>query len=298
MLTSREHQSEALGVVEEFRDEGITRQLISLPTGCGKTVIFVLLAKKINVRTLIIAHTEELINQAVSKLKTVWPEVDIGIVKGDQDDIEAQVVVASIQTASKPKKLAKLKKQNFGLMVIDEAHHATASTYNTVIEELDFFTGLAGKLLVGVTATPKRSDGVGLGSIFQEISFERSMHTMIRSGYLSPLLGKQVFTKVELSGVRNRRGDFLSSDLSKVINISERNNLIVDKYVEFAPDRKKTLAFCVDVQHAKDLAIVFQEKGISAKPILWGNEPRRAYRNLERFFTRKVCCTNQLPTSY
>jgi len=267
VLTPREYQLEALEAVAEAQANGITRQLISLPTGCGKTVVFALLAKDLNTRTLVLAHTEELINQAVAKFKIVWPEVDIGIVKAESDEVKAQVVVASIQTASKLKRLSKLKEQDFDLMIIDEAHHATAPSYAAVIEELGFFRDAPDKLLVGVTATPKRGDGVGLRNIFQEIVFERSIHTMIRSGYLSPLKGKQVFTKVELSKVGMSNGDFVISELSKIINTPERNSLIVENYTQYVLARKKALAFCVDVQHAKDLAQTFEEKGIAAKAV-------------------------------
>lgn len=267
LISPREYQLEALESVAKAQFHGVTRQLISLPTGCGKTVVFSLLAKEINVKTLVLAHTEELISQAVSKFKIVWPEVDIGIVKAESDEIEAQVVVASIQTASKMKRLYKLKGQNFGLMIIDEAHHATAPSYETVIKDLDFFNNASDKLLVGVTATPKRGDGIGLGNIFQEIVFERSIHTMIRSGYLSPLKGKQVFTKVDLGKVGIANGDFITSQLSKMVNTPERNNLIVESYTQYVLGRKRTLAFCVDVQHAKDLARTFKEKGTEAKAV-------------------------------
>ncbi len=267
MLKPREYQLEALEAVAESRANGITRQLISLPTGCGKTVVFALLAKELNTRTLVLAHTEEWIRQAVSKFKIVWPEVDIGVVKAESDGVGAQVVVASIQTASKLKRLSRLKEQGFGLMIIDEAHHATASSYATVIEELGFFRDDPQKLLVGVTATPKRGDGIGLGNVFQEIVFERSMHTMIRSGHLSPLNGKQVFTKVEIAKVGIRQGDFVPSELSKIINTPERNRLIVESYTQYALDRKKALVFCVDVQHAKDLSLAFKEGGIAAQAV-------------------------------
>ncbi len=267
MLKAREYQLEALEAVSEFRSNGITRQLISLPTGCGKTVIFALLAKELGIRTIVLAHTEELIQQAVAKFKVVSPEVDIGVVKAESDEVEARVVVASVQTASKPKRLSKLKENDFGLMIIDEAHHATAKSYTKVIEALGFFEGFPKKLLVGVTATPKRGDGTGLGNIFEEIVFERSIHTMIRSGYLSSLKGKQVFTHIELAKVGKSKGDFVTSELSKVVNTPARNRLIVDHYIEYASDRKKALAFCADVQHAKDLASNFEENGISSKAV-------------------------------
>lgn len=278
MLTPREYQLEALEVIAARRSDGISRQLVSLPTGCGKTIIFALLAKALNVRTIIIAHTQELITQAIAKLKIVWPEVDVGIVKADSDNVNAQVVVASIQTASKDKRLQRLKQQGFGLLIIDEAHHSAALSYTNVMRELGFFDGDPNKLLVGVTATPKRGDGIGLGSVFEEIVFERSMSTMIRAGYLSSLVGKQIFTKVELESVGIRSGDFIPSELSRMVNTEQRNQLIVDNYMSYAHERKKTLVFAVDVAHAKELAEVFVRNGIPAKAVYGGmdNEDRES----------------------
>lgn len=266
-LKPREYQLEALEAVDLHRSKGINRQLISLPTGTGKTVVFSLIAKQINTKTLVLAHSEELINQAVSKFQTVWPGVDIGVCKAERDEIGAQVVVASVQTATRDRRLQRLKEQGFGLLIIDEAHHSAAPSYENVIRELGFFDEDNNRLLVGVTATPKRGDGIGLKKVFQEIVFERSISTMIKAGYLAPLVGMQVHTRIELQYVGIRNGDFISSELSRIVNTSDRNQLIVDNYGLYAGDRKKALAFCVDVQHAKDLAETFTRNGIPAKAV-------------------------------
>ncbi|NGX59129.1 MAG: putative DNA repair helicase RadD [Chlamydiae bacterium] len=283
MLTPREYQLEALEAINDCWANGITRQLVSLPTGVGKTIIFALLAKLLNTKTLIVAHTEELINQAYDKLKVVWPEADVGIVKAGTNEIYSQVVIASIQTASRMKRLGKLKQQSFDLLIIDEAHHAAAASYERLVRELGFFDEDPSKLLVGVTATPKRGDGVGLGSIFQEIVFERSISTMIRGGYLAPLLGKQVHTKIDLRGIGVRAGDFITSELARAVNTSGRNQLIIENYKAFAEDRKKTLAFCVDVQHAKDLADAFNECDISAKAVYGDMDKEERAQSLQDF---------------
>lgn len=96
MLEPREYQLEAIEAILERHKAGIKRQLLCLPTGTGKTIVFSLLAKEMNVRALVIAHTEELIAQAVEKFKVVWPSVDIGVVKARRDDVASKVVVASI----------------------------------------------------------------------------------------------------------------------------------------------------------------------------------------------------------
>ncbi len=283
MIGPREYQIEALEAVEEYRAKGITRQLISLPTGTGKTVIFALLAKSINTKTLIIAHTEELINQAKEKLKVIWPEVSPGIVEAGANEMDSQVVIASIQTASRIKRLGELNQQDFDLLIIDEAHHAAAASYERLVRELGFFDEDPSKLLVGVTATPKRGDGIGLGSIFQEIVFERSISTMIRAGYLAPLVGKQVYTKVDLGGINVRAGDFVTSELARAVNTTGRNQLIIDNHKTYGGDRGKTLAFCVDVQHAKDLATAFNEEGIPALAVYGDMDKAERARALQDF---------------
>lgn len=283
MLEPRSYQLEALEAIEQSWSAGVTHQLISLPTGVGKTIVFALLAKSLNTKTLIVAHTEELINQAKDKLKVVWPEADVGIVKASQDETEAQVVIASIQTASRMKRLGKLRECGFDLLIIDEAHHAAAASYESLVRELGFFDEDPSKLLVGVTATPKRGDGVGLGSIFQEIVFERSISTMIRAGYLSPLLGKQIHTKIDLNCIGVSHGDFVASELAKAVNTSGRNQLIIENYQTFAEDRKKALAFCVDVQHAKDLADAFNDSGISSKAVYGEMDKEERSKSLQDF---------------
>ncbi len=283
LITPREYQIEALEAVANHYNLGIKQQLISLPTGCGKTVVFALLAKKLNVKTLVIAHTEELITQAVSKFKVVWPEVDIGIVKAESDDINAQVVVASIQTAARHQRLQRLKEQGFELLIIDEAHHAAAPSYASLVKELGFCNADNNKLLVGVTATPKRGDGIGLKNVFQEIVFERSINTMIRAGYLAPLVGKQIFTKIDLKSVSIRKGDFVAFELSRIVNIPERNQLIVDNYKQYASERKKSLAFCVDVQHAKDLADTFNRNGIPSMAVYGSMSREERFTVLDSF---------------
>lgn len=288
MLEPRPYQLECLEAINEFRSRGITRQLCNLPTGTGKTVVFSLLAKELNTRTIIIAHTEELIVQAKEKLEIVWPEAKIGIVKAGSDEIGAQIVIASIQTICRDKRLEKLKEQGFKLMIIDECHHGAAESYTKVIRELGFMDDDPNKLLVGVTATPKRGDGLSLGSIFQEIVFESSIGTMIRAGYLSNLVGKQIFTKVALENVGIKHGDFIQSELAKTVNIDSRNRLIVLTHTQYANERKKTLVFGVDVQHAKDLSALFNEHGISSKAVYGAMDKTERKLILKEFTEGKI----------
>ena len=268
MISLRPYQTECITAIHNSKARGISRQLVSMATGLGKTVIFASLAKQMRCRTLIIAHRDELIAQAAEKIGLIWEgSVEIGIVKAERHEPNAQIVIASIQSACRDQRLADLQKAGFDLCIIDEAHHATAPTYERLIRELGFMAGNSAKLLLGVTATPKRGDGVGLASIFQEIVFNRSIAWGIKNGYLSPLTGRRIKTRESLKGVQTQGGDFVAAQLSRAINVPGRNRLIVESYQRYGGDRKKTIAFTADVQHALDLASMFKAASIPSAAI-------------------------------
>jgi superfamily II DNA or RNA helicase len=264
-IALRDYQSAALGAIQSEFQNGVCRQLISLPTGGGKTIVMSAVAKTFNTKTLLIAHRQELLFQAEEKLKLFWPEADIGFCKSERNEIDSQIVIASVQTACRLDRLALLKEKGFGLMMIDEAHHSVADSYQKIIEGLGFRAG-SGKLLLGVSATIDRE---GLGTVFDKIPYSISIGTLIKAGYLSPVVGRRILTNLTLERIRIQNGDFSQSELSQAINTPERNRFIVEKYKEYGSDRK-TIAFCCDVQHCHDLEKAFKEAGISAASV-WGD---------------------------
>jgi superfamily II DNA or RNA helicase len=267
MIEPRPYQKEAVKAVLEARKRGVTRQLEVLPTGAGKTLVFGMLAREMNVPTIVLAHREELLNQARTKIRMVWPEADVGILQADRmDGLTSRVCVASVQTAITERRMRALKDRDFKLMVVDECHHATAESYYRLMEELGFMSGDPEKLLVGVTATGYRGDGVGLSAVFEEVVYERSITTMIRAGYLCDARGISVSTKSDLSSVHTRAGDFALNELSDIINIPARNELVAKGYLEHAPGRK-AVVFCCDVKHSRDMADAFRSEGIGAEAV-------------------------------
>lgn len=267
-IALRDYQEECLTTVLNEYHAGTYRQLVVLPTGSGKTVLMAAIAKQFNKKTLIIAHREELLQQAIDKFKLFWPEVDIGLCKAEVNEIDCQVVVGSIQSCYRPQRLAKLKEQGFDLLMIDEAHHSISDSYQSVINGLGFSESNSSRLLLGVTATAGRD---GLGDIFERITFNRSISTMINAGYLAPVVGRKILTNFSLEKIRVQNGDFSVSDLAEAVNTTERNHFIVNKFQEYACDRK-SIAFCVDVQHCKDLAAAFKAHGVDCAPV-WGDMP-------------------------
>ncbi len=267
----REYQLECLRSILERYKAGVRRQLVCLPTGTGKTVIFSQFPAffRMKRRMLVLAHRAELLDQAREKLLAANPAIQVEIEQGGRNASEASnVVVASVPTLgrSHSKRLAGLDPDQFSIVVIDEAHHATAETYGRIIEHLGVGRPDTSKLLVGFTATPKRSDGVGLHDVFDEISFSRTIPQMMDAGYLAPVAGYRVETEVDLSKIRTSMGDFVVSQLSQAVNVHERNALVVKAFRRLVPERR-TLVFCVDVAHAVDLAAAFTRQGIAAAAV-------------------------------
>ena len=135
MLNLRPYQQEAFAAIETAHQRGITRPLLALPTGSGKTVIFAHLIAGREGRSLVLVHRDELIWQAHEKLKQIAPSLSIGIVKAERDEVDAPCILASVQTVSRERRLQKLV-PNFSTVVIDEAHHAPAESYLRVLKHL------------------------------------------------------------------------------------------------------------------------------------------------------------------
>jgi len=272
LLRLRDYQQEAVNaVLSEYRN-GVTRQLVVIPTGGGKTVVFAYIAKLLGYPTLVLAHRDELVRQAADKFGMVWPEASVGIVKAQENDHQGRdVVVASVQTLSREERLSRFSSERFGFLVVDEAHHAVAPTYLRVFDRLGFMSGDPGKLLLGVTATGFRGDGIGLGRVFEKITFQRSVVALIKAGYLVDVRALAVRSQVDISEVAIRGGDFDEKELGVVLNTPARNEIVVKAYLEHAAGRR-AIAFTADVQHAKDLAAAFRDCGVSAEPV-WGGMP-------------------------
>ncbi len=261
MLSLRDYQAEAIEIIEKEYAAGVTRQLVVLPTGSGKTIIIAHLVIRMNVPTLILVHRDELIGQTVDKLSLVSPGADVGVVKGPVNELGRKITVASVQTLCREDRLRKIGR--FGLVVADEAHHAVAPQWRRILQAVHAGEG---GLLLGVTATPVRADGVGLGNVFDKVVYQKAIPEMIKAGYLCPPRGMVVRSETDLSGIGTRNGDFASTALESVVNTANRNELIVQAFQEHAAGRK-AIVFTAGVAHAYALAGAFRKSGVSAAAI-------------------------------
>jgi superfamily II DNA or RNA helicase len=264
LLALRDYQREAVEAVVRAARRGVRRQLVVLPTGAGKTVVAAALSQRARGRILFLAHRDELVQQAEEKFRVVWPEAEVGVVKAERDEIDGRVVVASLQTLARPERRARLPASAFTLVILDEAHHGAAATPRRVLEDLGLLPEpQPGRLLLGLTATPFRTDGAPLGALFQAVTYRRSIAELIRAGYLADVRGIRVDTALDLSHVRVHHGDYDERDLSLAIDTPGRNRLAVEAWRTYGEGRR-TVAFTVTVAHAQHLADAFREAGIPA----------------------------------
>ena len=276
------HQEEALAAVLENYQRGIRRQLVSLPTGAGKTILATALHQHLALdRTVFMVHRDELVRQTVSAFDAaLGGAVPIGIVKADRDETNAPIVVVSAQTVAREARLARLVSGLAGariLFISDEAHHDPAPSRRRAIEAVD------PKLLVGLTATAGRADGLSLGSIYETIAHHTSLLDLILVKQLAPLVGLRIETTADLDAVHTRAGEFVEGELADAVNTPARNRLIVESWQRHATGRKCTVAFCVDVKHAEDLRDAFLAAGVTAAAILGTTPTEERQRMLIAF---------------
>lgn len=276
-LALRPYQLQSLSQVKKAHEKGKNRLLVSLPTGCGKTVIFAHLVANTSGRSLVLAHRDELIEQAADKIRMVLPTADIGIVKAERNQVDQQIVIASIQTLTRESRLAQLKK-DFSVVIIDEAHHACSKSYKKVLQALGSFNSKNAPLTLGVTATPERGDKVGLDSVFQEIVYHCSLLEMVAEQYLSDLTWQEVKFNVDLDKVETRAGDFIEAQLIKALSKSDAPQQILYAFKTYAKNRK-TLIFVPGVIIARSIAMLFKENGILCESID-GNLPSKERKGI------------------
>lgn len=207
--------------------ERVMAVLVVMATGTGKTRLFRTLAKYSHVNILVLAHRDELINQAVKELQGLGEL--IGVEKADVvSSAKHRIVVGSVQSLN-PKRLARLGPDRFQLIIVDEAHHSTATSYQRIFQ---FFKAKR----FGVTATPNRGDKQALGKVYDEVAFVFDIEDGIEAGYLVPIRGRRVvLDTINLDDLKKQAGDLPAGALDEVMAVNV--NAIVDKTLELEPTR-------------------------------------------------------------
>lgn len=263
--------------------------LIVMPTGTGKTVVMGALAKRWNRgRVLMIAHREELISQAADKFSRVCSE-RVGVEMADSC-IQGcpRLNVASVQSLNSRSKsgtyrFEKFHPDDFGLLLTDEAHHATAASYRRVY---DWFHQNPNLRHLGVTATPDRADEEALGQIFDSVAYEYQILDAIGDGWLVPI--EQQFVHVEgldLSGCKSDRNDLKDGDVARVMAAEGLLHKVVHPTIELAGDRA-TLVFAASVEHAHKMAEIFNRHKPRSAVAIDGTTDKEERRSILRRYSQ------------
>ncbi|WP_349185881.1 DEAD/DEAH box helicase [Faecalibacterium intestinale] len=254
----RDYQQEATENLQKMREDGKTIALLYHATGVGKTITAATDAKAVGGRTLFLVNALKLASQAKETFAKVWSEATLGEYTGSQKDMTQTVFFATVQSISKD--LEKFSPTDFDYLIVDECHHAAANTYQKI------FTYFHPKFILGLTATPERSDGEDMLELFQNVAHKMDLKTAVERGVLVPIRCIRVKTNIDLTDVRINGIKYNSQDLESKLFIPERNQLIVDTYLKYV-NGKKTVIFCASVDHAAEIAKLLRDSGVKAEAI-------------------------------
>ena len=278
-LELKEHQKEALQALQAMRERRETIALLCHATGTGKTVTAVLDAKRCGGRTLFLAHTHELVDQAARTFRDLWPEATLGRYTERVKQPDAHVVCGSVQSMALH--LEQFKDNAFDYLIIDEAHHAAADTYQKVLAY--FKTAFT----LGLTATPERMDSRSILEIFRTTAHKLDIQTAVELGELTPVRCIRIHTNIDLTKVRFNSVRYNIRDLETKIYVPERNRLIVDTWLQYAQGRR-TVVFCASVWHAEEIAALFRKAGVPAASVSGGMKRSEREEFQDKFVRREV----------
>ena len=282
--TLRPYQREAIEAVLAARKRGVRRMVVCLPTGAGKTVIFARLARLARRSVLVLAHREELVEQARDKIeRALGGEGHVAVEQGERRaPAHAKVVVASIRSLHAERLEAVMAGRDFGLVIYDECHHAAAEDNLRVLRRLGAFGPEWTGTLLGFTATTARGDGQGLDTVFEDIVYSQTLPGLVERGYLVRLSGYRIATSADLTRLSGGGLDFAEEELAEAVDIEERNALVARSIQELARDRR-TIAFCVTVNHARHLSYALNHLGVPAGIVHGEMRPEERARALSAF---------------
>ena len=258
----RPYQQQAKDAIFSEWENGIKKTLLVLPTGCGKTIVFAKVAEecvKGGSRVLILAHRGELLDQAADK---IGKSTGLGCAteKAEQTCLGSwfRIVVGSVQSMMREKRLNQFPNDYFNTIIIDEAHHCISDSYQKVLRHFPDAE------ILGVTATPDRGDMQNLGTVFESLAYEYTLPKAIKEGYLSPIKAVTIPLKIDMSAVGVQAGDFKSGDIATALDpylesIAEE----MEKYCS----NKKTVVFLPLVKTSQKFRDILNNHGFKAAEV-------------------------------
>ncbi len=255
-------QVEALQALTTTRGEGYSRGLVVLATGLGKTWLAAFDVKQMGARrVLFVAHREEIINQAAETFARIKPSSRIGFYRGQQRDMQVDILCASVQTLGKVEHLERFKPQHFDYIVIDEFHHAAAPTYHRLLKHF------VPSFLLGLTATPDRTDNANILALCDDnLVYESDLFTGVSERLLVPFHYYGILdNEVDYQSIPWRNGRFDPELLVNKLATLGRARHALNSWRIYRQQR--TLAFCASTRHADYMADYFRKQGVSAAAV-------------------------------
>lgn len=285
MITFRDYQVKAIDrCFEEWKDNQST--LIVCPTGCGKTTIFSEIARRFQPKKVVIlVHREELLNQAKARMMEqagIFCDVEMGSLRAANSFWNKNSsIVATVQTMysgnGSKGRMANFDPREFALLICDEAHHYVSPAYKRVI---DYFRQNPELKVLGVTATPDRTDEEALGQLFESVAHDYEILDAIHDGWLVPVDQQMVEVEgLDFSGMRTQLGDLNSRDLADVMEREEVLQGVAAASIEIIGG-KRSIAFTSSVHHAEMLCNIFNRHRSNMATWICGKtaKPLRAQR--------------------
>ncbi|MCA6347218.1 DEAD/DEAH box helicase [Phenylobacterium sp.] len=281
MLKLRPYQQSAIASIYSYFELNKGNPLVVIPTAGGKSLVMASFIDGVlkawpDQRILVVTHVRELIAQNHAEMLGLWPEAPAGIYSAGlgRRDADARILFAGIQSVHRrPAEIG-----HCDLVLIDEAHLIPGKQSTMYRRFLNQMQRINPSLkVIGLTATPFRLDSgmlhEGDNALFSDIAYEVSVRDLIEDGYLSPLVSKQPRTKLDVSCVGTRGGEFIARDLEKAVDKDAITRAAVDEIMAYGKGRKSWLAFCSGVSHATHVAEEFRRRGIRCATI-FGETPK------------------------
>lgn len=280
-------------VLDQLKEVDST--LVVMATGLGKTVLLSHVAKEFGWqgRVLLLAHREELIRQGAEKLSLItgeMPDIEMADEWADQETMygsKSRYIVSSVQTQVSGfggrGRMSRFSPDDFSLVIVDEAHHATADSYRRVLNHYRQNPKLK---VLGVTATPDRSDEEALGQVFDSVAFVYEINDGITEGWLAPVVQRMVYVEgLDFSHVRTTAGDLNGADLASVMEFEKNLHGIAHPTFELAAGRK-TLVFAASVAHAERLCEILNRHKSDCARFVFGTTDDVTRKNTLRAYKR------------
>lgn len=265
----RPYQEEAKNAIFEQWENGTRRTLLVLPTGCGKTIVFAKVTEdcvRHGNRVLVLAHRGELLDQAADKIRKTTG-LGCAMEKAEESCQGSwfRIVVGSVQTLMREKRLNQFPEDYFNTIIVDEAHHCISESYQRVLKHFPEAN------VLGVTATPDRGDMRNLGQYFESLAYEYTLPKAIKEGYLSPIKALTIPLKIDMSGVSVQAGDFKVGDIGTALDpYLEGIAAEMEKYCQ----DKKTVVFLPLVKTSQKFRDILNDHGFQAAEVNGDSQDR------------------------